>query len=218
MSSGTWDEARRAWRRLSARLADRDPAALDADPALDTLSDVGALRRMLDEVELAAVRAARRGGRSWAEIAIRLGVSRQSAWERWKELDDGNDTDEAGRAVRRAAQSVARGVAGRLNRRLDEDGMVEVPDVVGMMASEARAMLGEVGLVAVGWNPSRRPKALAADAAGVVSDQLPSAGVKRRAGSHVTVWLDAGGGSAGVREPRRPVPPRSAAEAEAELG
>ncbi|MFC7655663.1 hypothetical protein ACFQV8_03060 [Pseudonocardia benzenivorans] len=38
------------------------------------------MRRLLDETELEAVRSARRRGRSWAEIATKLGVSRQAAW------------------------------------------------------------------------------------------------------------------------------------------
>lgn len=223
MGSGAWDEARRAWRRLSARLADREASGLDAEGALDTLSDVGALRRMLDEIELAAVRAARHGGRSWAEIAIRLGVSRQSAWERWRELDEtenaelpGASETSAGSALARTARSIGRG-AKRGGRQRREDGTVEVPNVIGLAVSDARAMLGEVGLIAVGSNPSKRPKALAADAVGVVTDQVPYAGAHRRPGSLVTLWIDAGGGSAGVREPRRPVPPRSAASAERDL-
>ena len=46
------------------------------------------MRRLLDQAELAAVRAARGRAKTWAEIATRLGVTRQSAWERWRDLDD----------------------------------------------------------------------------------------------------------------------------------
>ena len=48
---------------------------------------------------------------------------------------------------------------------------------------------------------------------GTVTDQSPEAGAKVPAGSPVRVWLERGGGSAGVREPRRPKPaPRAARE------
>ncbi|WP_458114598.1 helix-turn-helix domain-containing protein [Arthrobacter sp. R1-13] len=33
------------------------------------------------------MRQARKAGLSWTEIATALGVTRQSAWERWRELD-----------------------------------------------------------------------------------------------------------------------------------
>ena len=80
-----WSDGYEAWKRLR-RWHERGTA--DGDAALDALSDVGALRRLLDEAELAAVRAARGRAKSWAEIATRLGVTRQSAWERWRDLDD----------------------------------------------------------------------------------------------------------------------------------
>jgi DNA invertase Pin-like site-specific DNA recombinase len=81
MSRDAWREARAAWERLAV-----PPAS--GEGALDALSDIGVVRRSLDQAELEAVRAARRDRKSWAEIATRLGVSRQSAWERWKDLDD----------------------------------------------------------------------------------------------------------------------------------
>jgi biotin operon repressor len=34
-----------------------------------------------------AVKTARQGGSSWAEVATMLGISRQAAWERWRDLD-----------------------------------------------------------------------------------------------------------------------------------
>lgn len=79
-----WEQARQAWRRL----ATNSGRPRDDDDGLDALSDVGVVRRMLDQAELAAVRAARVHGKSWAEIATHLGVTRQSAWERWRDLDD----------------------------------------------------------------------------------------------------------------------------------
>jgi DNA invertase Pin-like site-specific DNA recombinase len=79
-----WEQARQAWRRLAAN----SERPRGDDDGLASLSDIGVVRRMLDQAELAAVRTARRGGKSWAEIATHLGVTRQSAWERWRDLDD----------------------------------------------------------------------------------------------------------------------------------
>ena len=82
---GPWNTCRKAWDRLG-RWSDDHPE--DGVGALSALADVGMIRRMLDQTELVAVRAARRHGKSWAEIATHLGVTRQSAWERWHDLDD----------------------------------------------------------------------------------------------------------------------------------
>jgi hypothetical protein len=41
----------------------------------------------LDEREVEFVQWARRDEKSWAEIAAHAGISRQSAWEKWQELD-----------------------------------------------------------------------------------------------------------------------------------
>src|SRR3954471_7712750 len=75
-----------AWQRLRRWSATRSS---DSDAALDALSDVGELRRTLDQTELAAVRTARKQGRSWTEIATQLGIARQSAWEKWRALEGG---------------------------------------------------------------------------------------------------------------------------------
>ena len=90
-----WMDGRRAWSRLKGWHQDT-PSAVpghpdDGESALNALADVGQVRRLLDQAELVAVRTARRHGKSWAEIATRLGVARQSAWERWRDLDE---TDE----------------------------------------------------------------------------------------------------------------------------
>jgi DNA invertase Pin-like site-specific DNA recombinase len=79
-----WEQARQAWRRLAAN-SERPGGD---DDGLASLSDIGVVRRMLDQAELAAVRTARLSGKSWAEIATHLGITRQSAWERWRDLDD----------------------------------------------------------------------------------------------------------------------------------
>ena len=43
------------------------------------------IRALLETAELHAVSKARSGERSWNEIATALGVSRQSAWEKWRD-------------------------------------------------------------------------------------------------------------------------------------
>jgi DNA-directed RNA polymerase specialized sigma24 family protein len=53
------------------------PPTLSDDPA-DALAAVGALRRLADRVEDAAVERAVRDGWSWAEVAEALGVTRQA--------------------------------------------------------------------------------------------------------------------------------------------
>lgn len=86
-----WGQAQQAWRRLAARGGRPD----EADEALAALSDIGVVRRILDQAELAAVRTARQHGKSWAEIATHLGTTRQSAWERWRDLDEPERTGES---------------------------------------------------------------------------------------------------------------------------
>lgn len=194
MSAHQWREARRAWKRLGAWL-DADVTGLgsrDREPdPLDALGDVTHVRRLLDEVELRAVRCARQRGRSWAEIATRLGMTRQSAWERWRDLDD---------AVESAPDPLAELEFGRVRRR----GWVVVPNVVGLPFEDARSQLTSMGLEAVGSDPDGPPIAALAGQHGHVSDQSPEAGAHVPAGSQVILWIDRGEG--GVREPRRPRP------------
>ncbi|MCL9796244.1 PASTA domain-containing protein [Frankia sp. AgKG'84/4] len=255
--TGPWQEARRAWRRLDAwwhgsssaaspadapDLARGGPSAdpagarmTDADAALTALSDIGLLRRLLDQAELDAVRCARRGRRSWTEIAVRLGVTRQSAWERWRDLDETPPTDApatpAGSLDSIAADLVDQATRSLLaGRERHPDGIptppkranraarmlrlsVAVPDVIGLSWDAARHRLVGVGLV--GAEPDAGPQDWKAgvdkEPPGVVTAQIPEAGARVPAGSLVTLWLHRGGGSAGVREPRRPGPsPRSA--------
>jgi PASTA domain len=185
---GPWDDGRRAWERLDGWDQDGPVPGHpdDGNGALAALSDIGTVRRLLDQAELAAVRTARRHGKSWAEIATRLGVTRQSAWERWRDLDDEPDD-----AVGRTAQELA-------VRQRRRQSSVLVPSVIGLSWTDAQQRLTAVGLVA-----------MSADLDGVVTDQSPEAGARVPAGSPVRLWVDRGGGS-GVREPRRPRPaPRS---------
>src|SRR5579875_3579730 len=95
---GPWEDGHRAWTRLTVWHDGRHGAASHSpgDAALDAMTDVGTLRRLLDQAELAAVRAARRDTKSWAEIATQLGITRQSAWERWRELDEEETPGRAG--------------------------------------------------------------------------------------------------------------------------
>lgn len=178
-----WSEAQRAWKRLIKRLG--GDTGLTGERALHALSDVSLVRRLLDQAELASVRTARRDGRSWAEIATNLGITRQSAWERWREFDESTEPTGEGRQI-------------------------TVPGVVGLSVTEARDVLRAADLLAALHVPGSAPDpVLPPD--GTVVDQVPEAGARRRPGSTITLWVQRGGGSAGVREPRRPSPsPRSA--------
>ncbi len=152
---------------------------------------------MLDQAELEAVRAARLSGKSWAEIAAHLGVTRQSAWERWRDLDDS-----FGSAASQLVQMRA-----REQRRAAK---VLVPNVVGREWIDARDVLAGEGLVAVNAQPDTPTDP--GSRGWIVTDQSPESGARLRAGSMVRLWLR-GDGDAGVREPRRPRPtPRSARE------
>jgi hypothetical protein len=59
---------------------------------LSTLMSVQEIRQKCDRTELRTVQEARKVGLSWTEIATALGVTRQSAWERWHELDETRPT------------------------------------------------------------------------------------------------------------------------------
>ena len=54
---------------------------------LYTLSCIRDVRAKIDTNELQTVRQAREAGITWTEIATALGVSRQAAWERLREMD-----------------------------------------------------------------------------------------------------------------------------------
>jgi hypothetical protein len=239
-----WQDGRRAWQRLNGWHQDAPTATPghpdDGDEALTALADIGRVRHLLDQAELVAVRTARRHAKSWAEIATKLGVTRQSAWERWRDLDgtdgaEGADgvggiaAPEAGDAgagagpagaatspgpVEIALASAAADVADRAARERRRQSSIVVPNVVGMTWADARQALRDASLVGVGPDPDAPPLAAALtlpDA--VVVDQSPESGAKVPAGSLVRLWLEGGGGSAGVREPRRPKPAPRAARA-----
>jgi hypothetical protein len=212
-----WRDGRRAWSRLES-WGPGDPSARaghegDGEGALRALADIGLVRRLLDQAELVAVRTSRRHGKSWAEIATRLGVTRQSAWERWRELDEppavGHRTDRE-QVVSELAFEMTEEAAGEQRRR----STVAVPNVVGMSWDDAREVLLGKQLVAVGPDPDGPPIAALGWPGGIVVDQSPESGAKVPPGSLVRLWLEGGGGGdAGVREPRRPSPkPKSARE------
>jgi transposase-like protein len=176
------------WERLVRR------ARSSAD-SLDALSDVREIRGLLDLAELSAVRDARRGGRSWTEIATRLGMTRQSAWERWRELDE------------HSLPAVGSGRPGAGERQPDipvTGATVVVPDVVGLAWPSARSLLQREELHAEWAEPpafDREP-----DDYVDVADQKPAAGERVARGSAVFLWLRGGPGSATVRAPLRPPP------------
>lgn len=87
---GPWQDGRPAWDRLNGwhrSSTSYGPRQVMAE-AERALGDVQLLRRLLDLAEMNAVRAARQAGASWTDVAAMLGVSRQSAWARWRETDE----------------------------------------------------------------------------------------------------------------------------------
>jgi hypothetical protein len=227
---GPWHSGRRAWERLDGWHQDGPSArpghADDGDGALAALADVGLVRHLLDQAELIAVRTARRHGKSWAEIATKLGVTRQSAWERWRELDEtpgptirrlANPVDEvveaAAAGIAAEASATPAEVLERTARDLRRRSNVRVPNVLGMSWDDARVALVKVSLVGLGPDPDGPPMEATIWPDAKVVDQSPESGARVPAGTAVTLWVERGGGSAGVREPRRPLPgPKSARE------
>jgi hypothetical protein len=86
-----WQDGRRAWERLNGwhQASSASPGHKTTPEAAErALQDIRLIRGLLQQAEMNAVKTARVGGASWTEIATMLGVSRQSAWERWRDLDD----------------------------------------------------------------------------------------------------------------------------------
>ena len=177
--SDAWEQARQAWRRLAA--SGKRPG--EDDDGLASLSDIGVVRRMLDQAELSAVRTARLHGRSWAEIATHLGVTRQSAWERWRDLDDsprGEPQLSSESTVLNDAAAHLVAIRAQEQRRASK---VLVPNVVGLEWIEARDVLAGKGLVAINAQPDT-PTDLGSQG-WVVTDQSPESGAMVPAGSVV---------------------------------
>jgi hypothetical protein len=205
-----WEQARQALRRLAAN----SERPRGDDDGLASLSDIGVVRRLLDQAELAAVRTARRSGKSWAEIATHLGVTRQSAWERWRDLDDSPRGGESGRSAESTVLDDLDDTASDLiqihAREQRRAAKTLVPNLVGLEWIEARDLLAGEGLVAINAQPDNPSDP--GSRGWVVTDQSPESGARVSAGSVVRLWVR-GDGDAGVREPRRPRPtPRSARE------
>ena len=226
-----WHEGRKAWARLEAWYrTPQGPASAQpgrGDDALTALTDIGLARRLLDQAELEAVRGARKHGKSWAEIAVKLGVTRQSAWERWRDLDETASTSRAERHAEAAyAEAAAQGDPGRSfeddydefqARLLTDPGLparmadvlepqmfvITVPRVTALTRHHAETVLHRAGLIAVG--PDSAPLGTVSDPDDIVTDQSPAADEKAPPGATVTLWTDRRGGS-GVHEPRRPMP------------
>lgn len=90
---------------------------------------------------------------------------------------------------------------------------MRVPNVLGMSWDDARVALMKVSLIAVGPDQDAPPTETTSWSGAKVVDQSPESGAKVAAGTPVTLWVMRGGGSAGVREPRRPLPvPQGARE------
>jgi len=223
---GPWEDGHRAWARLTAWHAGGRSGSLDSegDAALEAMTDIGTLRRLLEQAELAAVRTARRQRKSWAEIATQLGITRQSAWERWRELDEEEATPTAEPSLEQESvletDTVIADIASEMAVKISGEarghrrrGKVVVPNVVGLRWDDARIALFRVGLLAASSDPDGPPLAALGWPNTVVVNQIPESGAKVPAGTQVWLELERGDGSAGVREPRRPSPaPKSGYE------
>lgn len=198
----TWKDGRRAWERLDG-WGDGSPAR-SGEAALRALDDIHTVRRLLDQAELGAVKVARAERKSWAEIATRLGVTRQSAWERWRDLDEPPRSPSD--PLPAALDATASDLTIRMSRAQRRRQPVVVPDLVGMSWVQAHRMLEAKSLVATGVDPDGIPVTVADRPGGTVTDQSPESGAVVETGATVTLWIGRGGGSAGVREPRRPLP------------
>jgi hypothetical protein len=197
----SWEQGQDAWRRLAAWFQDI-PAHAPGDRALTALADLGLIRRLLEQAEFEAVRTARAEGKSWSEIAVRLGVTRQSAWERWRDVDDVGAAQGKTDDWRPATNEIVAGTAARARRRRSS---VEVPNVIGMTWRDATAELAAHGLIGIAPDQDGLAEPTWVRMDSVVLDQSPESGAKVPPGSVVRLWVDRDYGS-GVREPRRPRP------------
>jgi hypothetical protein len=197
----SWEEGHDAWRRLAAWYQDISAHA-PGDRALAALADLGLVLRLVEQAEFEAVRAARAEGKSWSEIAVRLGVTRQSAWERWRDIDD---VGTAQGNVDYAAEATTEPVASTTARARRRRASVEVPNVIGMTWHDATAELAAHGLIGISPDQESPAELVWVRTDAVVLDQSPESGAKVPPGSAVRLWVDRDYGS-GVREPRRPRP------------
>lgn len=158
--------------------------------SLDALEDIARLRPFLERAELDAVRRCRQDGVSWAEIATRLGVSRQSAWEKWRDI---HPDPAAGRRQRT-----------RGSRRT----LVKVPSLRGLTYPQAALRLEREGLVAVDEHGlEHSPEA---PPAGRVTAHAPETGARVDTGSHVRLVMRDDGGASDLTPPPGEPAPRAA--------
>ncbi|MFB9183544.1 helix-turn-helix domain-containing protein [Dactylosporangium sucinum] len=68
--------------------ADLQRVALGTAPDV-ALPAVARLRRLLEQLEAEHVAAARRAGWSWQDIALRLGVTKQTVHRKYRYLEEG---------------------------------------------------------------------------------------------------------------------------------
>jgi hypothetical protein len=204
------DDGRGAWKRLGRWLADDTD---DPGNALRALSDIGRVRHTLDQAELRAVKQARRHRASWAEIATRLGVTRQAAWEKWRDLDAEPESE---KSIKDESEQILDRVVDRTVRRLK--GLIDVPDVLGLSYADARDIVRRAGLEPANADPDAAPVAPVDWGSYRIVRQYPDPGTRLRAGSPVRLWAERGGGESGVREPRRPNPPSRELAGEVDLG
>lgn len=76
-----WGGGPETYRALKGPMSESRPEVLY------TLQSIREVRAKVDRSELETVRIARRLGITWTEIATGLGVTRQAAWERLREMD-----------------------------------------------------------------------------------------------------------------------------------
>ncbi len=83
-----------------------------------------------------------------------------------------------------------------------------VPDLTGVIVAGALRRALEVGFTLAVQDPPRRIEELASSGRWIVTSQDPAPGAERFRGDTVVVLVrhDGGGGSAGDREPRNPLP------------
>jgi transcriptional regulator of acetoin/glycerol metabolism len=68
-------------------IADLDRAARGSDPDA-ALRAVARLRRLLEQLEVDQVAAARQAGWSWQDIAVRLGVTKQTVHRKYRRYEE----------------------------------------------------------------------------------------------------------------------------------
>ena len=87
---------------------------------------------------------------------------------------------------------------------------IVIPDLTGVIVAGALRRAVDVGFTLAVADPPRRIEDLASSGRWIVTHQDPPAGAERFRGDTVviTVRHDGGGGSAGDREPRNPLPRR----------